>query len=70
MDGSSLIVGLVVGSVGFGLFWYGRKQRRAPQMIVGLIMLLYPYFVSSVPATAALAVGLVGLLWFLVSRGM
>ncbi len=70
MDGSSLIAGLVVGSVGFGLFWYGRKRRRAPQLIVGLIMLLFPYFVSSVPATAALAVGLVGLLWFLVSRGM
>ena len=70
MDGSSLIVGLVVGSVGLGFFLYGRKQRRAPQLVVGLVMMLYPYFVSSVPVTAALAVGLVGLLWFLVNRGL
>ena len=70
MDGSALIVGLIVGSVGLGLFLYGRKQRRAPQMVVGLVMMLFPYFVSSVPVTAAVAVALAGLLWFLVNRGM
>ena len=70
MDGSSLIVGLIVGCVGFGLFSYGRKQRRAPQMIVGLILMVCPYFVTSVPATAAMAVGLVALMWFLVNQGM
>ncbi len=48
LDASSLIAGFVVSGVGFVLFTYGRKQGRAPQFVVGLILMIFPYFVPSV----------------------
>jgi len=37
----------VIGLVGFGLFLYGKKQQRIPQLGVGLALMVYPYFVPS-----------------------
>ena len=69
MDASTLIVSLLVGLVGFALFVYGKKQRRMPHMGVGVVLMVYPYFVSGVLLNIAIFAGLIGLLWFLVQRG-
>jgi len=53
----------VIGSVGFGFFMYGKKQRRMPHLAVGVVLMVYPYFVSGVTATIVIAVALVGLLY-------
>jgi len=42
---STLVASLVVSSVGLALFLYGKKQPRFPQLVVGLVMMIYPYFV-------------------------
>ncbi|HKO46464.1 MAG TPA: hypothetical protein VJV79_01995 [Polyangiaceae bacterium] len=47
LDGNSLLAGFAVSTVGFGFFMYGKKQGRPPQILLGLISLVYPYFVSS-----------------------
>ncbi|MBK8975127.1 MAG: hypothetical protein IPM29_04330 [Planctomycetes bacterium] len=39
---AGLIAGFVVSTVGLGMFVYGRKQRRAPQMAGGLILMVLP----------------------------
>jgi hypothetical protein len=39
---------LVLGGVGFVLFTYGRKQQRIPQLVTGLLFIVYPMFVSGV----------------------
>jgi hypothetical protein len=46
-DPGSLFASLFISTVGFALLGYGKKQSRFPQMAVGLVMLIYPYFVSS-----------------------
>lgn len=47
-DLTTIVCGLVVSSVGFVLFQYGRKMSRAPHVAVGLVLMVFPYFVPAV----------------------
>lgn len=59
---AELFATLVASSIGVGLFLYGKKRRRAPQMAVGLALMGVPYFLPGVlwvvSVTAALLAGL------------
>lgn len=68
-DVPSLVASFVIGTVGMGLFLYGKKQQRLPQLAVGLTFMIYPYFVPSAALMVVIAVGLIGLLWLAVQRG-
>ena len=46
-DGNSLLAGFAVSTVGFGFFMYGKKQGRPPQILFGLISMVYPYVIGS-----------------------
>jgi hypothetical protein len=70
LDANSLLASLLVGSIGFVAFAYGKKQNRLPQMIVGLGLMGFPYFVTSVPLMLGIAAGLLGLLFVLVMVGL
>ena len=39
-DTSSLFTSVVIGLVGLSIFLYGKKQRRAPQLVAGLAMMV------------------------------
>ncbi len=45
----SLMVGLVTGVIGMGYFVYGKKTQRPVPLIAGLLLLVYPYFIDSLP---------------------
>jgi len=60
---------LIVSSVGFVLLYYGRKMARIPQLLVGLAMMIYPYFVPNVLATALIGVGLIAVLLLAIRLG-
>ena len=49
MDISSgyLIATLITSTVGFSLFLYGKKQARVPQLGVGAVLMVMPYFGGS-----------------------
>jgi len=66
----TLFASLVVSSVGFGFFLYGKKQGRMPQLIVGLAMTAYPYFVSGPLAMWGIAGALVLVLFLAVRSGL
>jgi len=70
LDPESLIASLLVSSVGFVLFEYGRRMKRPPQIGIGLALLVFPYFVESVWAMLGIAVALLVLLWVALQRGM
>lgn len=42
------VVGFLVSCVGFVLFSYGRKLKRPPQLLSGIVLLVVPYFVPNV----------------------
>jgi hypothetical protein len=69
LDASSLFAGLIVSGIGYVLFSFGRKQARPPQMIGGLLLMIFPYFVPSVPWMLGVAAALCGLVWVAVKAG-
>lgn len=69
-DPASLFVSLIVGSVGLVLFIYGKKEARFPQLIAGLLLMVYPYFTSNVESTVAVGLLIVAGLWFLLKLGL
>ncbi|APR85587.1 Hypothetical protein A7982_10936 [Minicystis rosea] len=70
LDGNALLASLLIGSIGFVSFAYGKKQRRLPQMLVGLALMGYPYFVDSVPWMLGIAAALLVSLWAMVKVGL
>ena len=60
---------LVVSSLGFILANYGRKMARPPQLIVGVLMLVYPYFIPAVIPMLIVAAALSLVLWIAVRLG-
>jgi hypothetical protein len=68
-DPSSLFVSLMVGSVGFVLLAYGKKQQRLPHIFAGLALMIYPYFVDGWVMMAGIGAGICGALWWAVRVG-
>jgi hypothetical protein len=67
--GPSLWASLVISSIGLVLSSYGKKMARPPQLVVGLVLLIYPYFVPAlVPMLIVAGVLLLGL-WVAIRRG-
>ncbi len=52
----NLFLSIVFGGIGFAFFIYGKKQAKFIPLIVGIILMIYPYFVSS-----ALWIGIIGI---------
>lgn len=67
---SWLFASLCVSSVGLGLFVYGKKQTRIPQLVAGVALLLESAFVSSSAWMLAVAVLVIGALWAAVRAGL
>jgi hypothetical protein len=62
-DPATLFLSLIPSGAGFVLFVYGKKQGRWPQLVAGLILLVYPYFVDSVMALTLIGVAVGAALW-------
>ena len=62
-DANALLASLAIGGIGMVSFVYGRRQRRIPQMLVGFLLMAYPYFVSNVYLMIAIAVVLLTGMW-------
>jgi len=44
---SSLLWGLLFGSIGLGFFVYGRRQKVVVPLVCGLALMIFPYFVPN-----------------------
>jgi hypothetical protein len=69
LDGNSILASILVSGIGFVLFSYGRSQHRAPQMIAGVTLMVFPYFVTGVAAMLGVAAAIFALLWAAVWLG-
>ena len=43
---TNLIGGLVFGAIGFVAFVYGKRMNRWKPMLLGIGLMVYPYFIS------------------------
>jgi hypothetical protein len=69
LDPGWLLLSLIIGGAGFVLFVYGRKQERWPQLVAGLVFMVYPYFVSSLAVLVGVGVALSVGLWLAIREG-
>ncbi len=69
LDGNVLLAQLFVGLIGFALLVYGRKQTRAPQLVCGVLLSIFPYFVPGALPVLGIAAVLLGLMAFVIRMG-
>ena len=67
---STLFAGMLISSIGFGLFLYGKKATRFPQLVTGLILMAFPYFVPGATLTLSIGGVLLAGLWLGVRMGL
>lgn len=60
---AALLASLVVSTVGFGLFRYGKHEQRLPQLVGGLALMIGPYVLGSALATWLFGALIGGLIW-------
>lgn len=56
MDTALMLWGLIFSSIGFGFFLYGRRQSKPVPLCVGIVLMVYPYFVTSSSVMVAMGV--------------
>ncbi len=70
LDTPTLLVGILVSAVGFVLFRYGKAQERLPHLLVGLAVMIFPYFTGGWVLTLVIGAALMVGLWLVVRAGM
>jgi len=69
LDPTWIFLSLIPSGVGFVLFVYGRKQDRWPHLVAGLLLMVYPYFATSVASLLGVGALIGGGLWYAVRAG-
>jgi hypothetical protein len=65
-DSSSLFLSLITGGVGFVLMAIARKTHRWQYFVGGIAYMVYPYFVTGLPAFVAVGIAIGVALWLAV----
>ena len=65
MDSTTLLLGVLFGSVGLGFFTYGRRQRAVVPFLVGVGLFVIPYLIHDLIALLLAGAALCLLPWFL-----
>ena len=65
MNESALLWGLLFGSIGLGLFVYGKRQRAVIPLVCGLALMVFPYFVSSTIPLVVIGIVLTAIPYFI-----
>ena len=69
LDPTFLFLTMVIGSIGLGLFVYGKRQARLPQLAVGLALMVFPYFASTARVAISVTALLLLALWWALRLG-
>lgn len=66
MDNASTIMwGLIFGSIGLGFFVYGKKQKVVTPLLCGMGLMVFPYFVSNLTIMMLFGLVLIALPYFI-----
>jgi hypothetical protein len=58
LDPWYLVLSLVFSTIGFGYFRYGKRQGDSLALIVGVMLMVYPYFITNTLAVAVVGLAL------------
>ena len=62
---STLIWGVLLGSIGLGFFVYGKKQKAIIPLLSGIGLMTFPYFISNIYILVLSSVVLIALPFFI-----
>jgi uncharacterized membrane protein YqaE (UPF0057 family) len=48
MDSWNILISVLLGAIGLGYIVYGRRQMHGMALISGILLCVFPYFVSSI----------------------
>ncbi len=65
MDPSTIIWGIIFGSIGMGFFIYGKKQQVFIPIVSGIGLMIIPYFVANIYVLILIGLALIALPYFL-----
>ena len=68
-DPNLLMLSLVPSGVGFVLFVYGKKEHRFPQLLCGIVLMVYPYFTPSVSSMIGVGAAVGAALYVMIQLG-
>lgn len=51
------------------LFVYGKKQQRWPHLVSGLLLMVYPYFTSTVTSFLVTGAVIMAAFWYAIQAG-
>ena len=63
-DSSQFIWGMIFGVIGFSFFIYGKNQQAIVPLITGIVLCIFPYFISNVYMLVIVGCALVALPYF------
>ena len=65
MNTAMMLWGFIIGMIGMGYFIYGKKVSNFYVLISGIVMMIYPYFVSNIFVSIAVGITLIILPFYL-----
>jgi hypothetical protein len=63
MSFGSMFASMAFGCVGFAAWQIGRRQQHGRRMLLGIVLMIYPWFVDDVRWMVAIGVVLTGALF-------
>jgi hypothetical protein len=66
----ALVAALVVSTIGLGLYIYGKRAQRLPQLLCGILLMVSPCFTGGPALTSGVAAAAIFGLWLAVRAGM
>jgi hypothetical protein len=65
MDSTAVLLwGLLFGSIGFGFFLYGKKQKTIVPLIMGIALCVVPYFIANMYVLVTVGLVLIAVPFF------
>ena len=64
MDTAQIVWGMLFGAIGVGYMVYGRRQRAIVPLVCGLVLIVFPYFVSGSWALVLIGATLMAIPYF------
>lgn len=69
MDIGALAVSFLISGVGYVAFSYGKRMGRPPPLLIGIVLMVFPYFIDTIAPMLGVASVLLALLFILVRSG-
>ena len=61
---ANIMAYVIFGIIGWYAFNYGRKEKSTKPLVIGIVLMVYPYFVANTILLYAVGIGISSLLYF------